>query len=443
MPKNGKCQPFEIRGVIEGFYGPPWTHAARLRMIDFMAGAGFNAYCYAPKDDPFHRERWREPYPADAFKKLAQLISRCNARGVDFCWAVSPGLSVAYTNAKLFKTLADKMLSVADKGVKTFALLLDDIPPELAHAADRKRYASLGHAHADYANRLHERLLKSMPGCTLFFCPTDYIGTQSTPYLEAVGPGMDPRIHIFWTGPHVVSRSITAADARAMGEILRRKPLLWDNYPVNDYNRNVLNLGPLRNRDPQLGSLLSGCFANPMNEAEASKIPLRTMADYMKDPGGYDPDASWRNAVRATGRNARGAATLAAIGDYCSNKVFPDQPHSPAWAQIEMARNGNRRALLAAMRKLHNISGDLRQGVPNRRLAKDLRLYARKLERLARAITLAHEIARAPQARKPALRKQIAPLLRDIRRDPKIVCAGALQCYLFDTAREIMPDLVV
>jgi hyaluronoglucosaminidase len=25
------------RGVVEGFYGVPWSHEARLRMLDFMA----------------------------------------------------------------------------------------------------------------------------------------------------------------------------------------------------------------------------------------------------------------------------------------------------------------------------------------------------------------------------------------------------------------------
>jgi hyaluronoglucosaminidase len=429
--------------VIEGFYGPPWTHAARLRMIDFMADAGFNAYCYAPKDDPYHRERWREPYPKPAFQKLAQLINRCNERGIDFCWAVSPGLSVAYSNAKLFKVLADKMLSVAGKGVKTFALLLDDIPPELQSKADKNRYPSLGHAHADYANRLHDRLIKSIPGCTLFFCPTDYIGTASTPYLEALSADLKPEIPVFWTGPKVVSRDISAKDARAMGKVLKRKPLLWDNYPVNDYNRNVLNLGPMRNRDPQLGALLAGSFANPMNEDEASKIPLRTMADYMNDPVGYDADKSWKKALRAAGGGPKGEATLKTIAEYCSNHVFPDEPHSCAWERIDKAKNGRPQSLLAAMRKMQNISGALRETVANPNLVKDLRAHAVKLERLAQAIVLAHGLARAPESERAALRRRLEPLVRGIRYDSKIVAAGALQYYLFDLVAQAAPDMNV
>jgi len=62
---NVASSPFSVgfanRGVIEGFYGPPWSHQDRLDMIRFMGRVGMNMYFYGPKDDPFHREKWREP----------------------------------------------------------------------------------------------------------------------------------------------------------------------------------------------------------------------------------------------------------------------------------------------------------------------------------------------------------------------------------------------
>ena len=48
---------FAIRGVIEGFYGTPWSDEQRLDMIDFLAAHRFNTFLYTPKDDPFLRER--------------------------------------------------------------------------------------------------------------------------------------------------------------------------------------------------------------------------------------------------------------------------------------------------------------------------------------------------------------------------------------------------
>ncbi|HEY4397239.1 MAG TPA: beta-N-acetylglucosaminidase domain-containing protein, partial [Acidimicrobiia bacterium] len=50
-------RPVPLRGVIEGFYGRPWSLTDRLEMIEFLAERGMNAYVYAPKSDPKHRDR--------------------------------------------------------------------------------------------------------------------------------------------------------------------------------------------------------------------------------------------------------------------------------------------------------------------------------------------------------------------------------------------------
>ena len=42
-------------GVVEGFYGRPWTEAERRMMLHFLGEHGMNLYVYAPKDDPYHR----------------------------------------------------------------------------------------------------------------------------------------------------------------------------------------------------------------------------------------------------------------------------------------------------------------------------------------------------------------------------------------------------
>ena len=54
---------FQRRGIVEGFFGPPWSMAHRKALFRFGAKRGMNTYLYAPKDDPYHRERWRDPYP--------------------------------------------------------------------------------------------------------------------------------------------------------------------------------------------------------------------------------------------------------------------------------------------------------------------------------------------------------------------------------------------
>ena len=64
-----------LRGTIEGFYGEPWSHDERLDQIEFYGDVKANTYIYAPKDDPYHRDRWREPYPADKLAELGELVT--------------------------------------------------------------------------------------------------------------------------------------------------------------------------------------------------------------------------------------------------------------------------------------------------------------------------------------------------------------------------------
>src|ERR1700694_2251906 len=83
---------FAVRGVVEGFYGAPWTHDARLEVMSFLAGRGMNAYAYAPKDDARHRAEWRVPYDKAELEHFRELSAYGEAHGVKFGFAISPGL---------------------------------------------------------------------------------------------------------------------------------------------------------------------------------------------------------------------------------------------------------------------------------------------------------------------------------------------------------------
>ena len=60
-------------------------------MLRFEGQHAMNVYYYAPKDDPYHRARWREPYPRDQLKRLGELVETAHQNFVDFCFAISPG----------------------------------------------------------------------------------------------------------------------------------------------------------------------------------------------------------------------------------------------------------------------------------------------------------------------------------------------------------------
>jgi hyaluronoglucosaminidase len=290
---------FPIRGVIEGFYGVFYTFPERNDLVRFVGEHGYNLYIYAPKNDRQHRARWWEPYPTRLMEQFANTVDLAEAQGVRFCYAISPAPTIAFAKDEDFQKLAVKLIDFFRQGVRSFSLLLDDIDPGFRYEEDRHRYQNYAQAQADLCNRTFDFLTAMDAACTLSMCPTDYYGKPPfSQYLTELGRELRPEIDVFYTGQEVCSPEITAGDAQAYAEALGRKPVIWDNYPVNDLQmQSELHIGPIRGRDPELGGVVKGIVANNMLQAEASKIPLATIGDYFREPGGYNAENSWMAAI--------------------------------------------------------------------------------------------------------------------------------------------------
>jgi len=289
---------FPERGVVEGFYGTPWTHQDRVDILRFEGAHGMNVYYYAPKDDLYHRKLWRDAYPPEAQKRLGELARAAQQNFVDFCFAISPGLTMTYSSERDFEVLTDKLASVGKLGVSCFALFLDDVPQDLQDPQDQAQFKTLAQAHIYLTNKLYKHLKEQSAANRLVLTPTTYTdewGNRN--YLQELGAGADPGVSIVWTGPKVFSPAITVEQAREWGGYIHRLPLIWDNFPVNDGTRWCRYLGPLTGRDPHLPSVVRGLVSNPMNEARASMIPLQTIADYLWNAAAYDPAQSETHAV--------------------------------------------------------------------------------------------------------------------------------------------------
>ncbi|MEZ5190950.1 MAG: protein O-GlcNAcase [Schumannella sp.] len=298
-----------IRGVIEGFYGTPWTHAQRLDMIDFVASIGMNTFVYAPKDDALLRRDWRMPYSGPALDALAALIERCRSGGVGFVFALSPGLSMRYSEPADLDALLTKYRQVLELGATGIALLLDDIPPRLQHAGDVRAFPSLVAAQVVLVGRVHDAL----PSVPLMVAPTRYWGKGDEPEIVELGRGLDPAIDIFWTGRAICSPELEEADARGFLAATGHAPLYWDNFPVNDVAMTgELHIGPYLGRDPGLAGIARGVIANAMPLAESSKVGLSSVAEYANDPAGFDPEAAWERALeRVAGADLDAVRTFA------------------------------------------------------------------------------------------------------------------------------------
>jgi hyaluronoglucosaminidase len=300
-----------VRGVIEGFYGRPWSHEERLDLIRFCGGHGLTTWVHAPKDDPYHRKRWREPYPEAELAQLAELVAACEQAGVELAYALAPGLDVDYEDERELEAAAAKCEQVRAAGVRVFQLLWDDV--EHRHEPERS-----GELQAAWSNRFRAAVAQAGP---LVVCPMGYAGTGDSPYRRGFGAALDPGVLVYWTGPEVVSLAIAreeldAAAARFRGHEL----LIWDNYPVNDFAPGTLFLGPLRARDPRLADGgCAGLIANAMLQAVPSKLALATVAEWARDPAVYEPLAAYERALRA-----HGAEVLAALGEPAREVAPPD-----------------------------------------------------------------------------------------------------------------------
>lgn len=290
---------FKKRGYIEGFYGPTWENSKRRSVMKLMAANGMNTFYYAPKDDLYHREKWREPYPEKELAELKALFDLANENYMSFYWAVGPGLTYHYTSEEDFSLLMAKIKSIYNIGVRNFGLLLDDIPWDFQYDDDQSSYESIIDAHIDLVNKAYSYLKEFDSSINLTVCPTQYSGDENGEYISKFGSSIPEDVDLFWTGAEICSRVLTVREADALYSSTKHKPLYWDNYPVNDCEMyHELHLGAIIGRDRELYKHCEGIISNVMEYAECSKIPLLTIADFLWNPVAYDPKKSLQNAHR-------------------------------------------------------------------------------------------------------------------------------------------------
>ncbi len=272
-----------LSGVIEGFYGPPWSQAERLQLFGRMRDWGLNTYVYAPKDDLKHRALWRETYTAAEAENLGALIHAAREHGLRFIYALSPGLDLRYGDVFEVNLLRAKFDQLLALGCEHFALLLDDIP-------DHCDTGSLAASQCAVTNELFRWLRERNAVAQLAFCPTPYCGRMAerglggTDYLATMGRELMPEIEVFWTGPEIISREIAVAPIRELAATLRRQPLIWDNLQANDYDGRRFFCGPYAGRAPELRGEVRGLLLNPNCEFPLNFVPVRTLAKFVNSP---------------------------------------------------------------------------------------------------------------------------------------------------------------
>ncbi|MER6924093.1 beta-N-acetylglucosaminidase domain-containing protein, partial [Streptomyces spiralis] len=292
-----------VRGTTEGFYGTPWTHEQRLAQLDFMGRTKQNRYLYAPGDDPYRQDRWREPYPAAQRAAFRELAERARRNHVTLAWAVAPGQSLCFASDADVQALTRKLDAMWALGFRAFQLQFQDVSYSEWHCgADPDRFGSgpeaAARAQARVANAVARHLTERHPGAVpLSLMPTEFYEDGTTPYRQALAGELDESVQVAWTGVGVVPRTITGGELAEAREAFGHPLVTMDNYPVNDYAEDRIFLGPYTGREPAVANGSAALLANAMQQAEASRIPLFTAADYAWNPRDYRPEESWRAAI--------------------------------------------------------------------------------------------------------------------------------------------------
>jgi hypothetical protein len=284
-------------GIIEGFYGPLYSWEERRSLIAALVPHGYGFYLYAPKADAYLRRQWDQPHPPEQAQALADFAAFCREQGVRFGVGLSPFEVFNHFDAKAQAALADKLAFLDSVGVDELAILFDDMHSDLPDLAARQ---------AEIMGWVRERTNARQ----LTICPTYYsddpvldrvFGLRPENYLATLGEQLHPDIRVFWTGEEVCAREVSPGHLEKVGRLLKRKPLLWDNYPVNDGDRmsRHLHLRGFTGRPAANAGFLAGHAINPALQPALTTIPAITLAHSYRQGRDYQYVQSFRQAAEA------------------------------------------------------------------------------------------------------------------------------------------------
>jgi hyaluronoglucosaminidase len=440
---------FVIRGVIEGFYGKPWTHEQRMDMFDFMSRNHYNTYVYAPKDDPYQRLNWFEAYPSEQASLMKDLIQSTESKGIRFVYSISPGIPIPLPTKPVTTEMEQKSISFSSKsdreklktkidqlremGVHTVMLSFDDVKTELKKEDQTVYGSDYALAHMELANELLQEMKQKEADFELWFAPTRYHGLKDNPYWQTLRSELDPSIEVIWTGLSILSKSIDSGQADLATQLLGRKPLIWDNFPVNDYTYEInkrpqIILGPIEFRSADLHQHTAGLLANPMIQPEASKLALYTIGQYLNQPASYDAKTAWLQALG----NAEGVSNpgpLAKFSEYARLSALRSDPNpyfislaGAYWIAYDSGEVGAEQVdpLRRELEQLKDLPKQLRSAVSNPELLAELDPWLNKLGAEGEAALLALEMTQLPKndPKHQVLRNELEKKVQELSQNP-------------------------
>ena len=289
--------PIPQLGLVEGFFGRPWSWTERRGVMQRLAPHGFGFHIYAPKADAYLRRRWSEPHPDAEAQAMADFAAACRKAGMRFGVGLSPFEVYLDFGQAAKDALARKLKLLDEMGVQDLAILFDDMRGDVEDLAARQ--AEIVHFAAERTGA--DRVIM----CPVYYSDDPVLdrvfGARPPRTLEDLGARLDPAIGVFWTGEEVCSRELSPGHLGRVAEQLRRKPTLWDNYPVNDGARmsRRLHLRAFTGRPATIGDAVAAHAVNPMLQPTLSCIPILTLEQSYRLGAAYSYGAAGRAAAEA------------------------------------------------------------------------------------------------------------------------------------------------
>jgi hypothetical protein len=366
------------RGVIEGYYGVPYSEEVTEDLFRFMARYKMNSYMYGAKSDPYHSQYWEKPYPQTITPEqkkigmmtqdmMGNLAKVATANKVNFIWAIHPGTAFFNTESDdVLNKIMEKYESMYKLGMRQFGVFVDDcgVPEDsasLSIGAQRltalqqlvdKKWNYKGAAPADtvkplnYVPQLYAYSWVSKEKAGRFFRALSATPQKTVIYITGRN---------IWSVPN-------NEDPDIVSKWLGREVGWWWNYPCNDNDMDKLFVSGMYDNfrdekhidnDAKMPDSLGvkTLISNPMQQGAASKIALFSIGDY-----------AWNNAAFNEPKSFE-AAVPAVVGKDYAEAYFTVRPYlrhydydSP-WPTLEQMRK-----LATACKKLKALANSDNEG---------------------------------------------------------------------------------
>lgn len=361
------------RGVIEGYYGMPYSLDVTKDLLHFMMRYKMNSYMYGAKSDAYHSQYWDKPYPTALTEEqksmgcftagdMEEICKVSAATKVNFIWAIHPGKAFTGKDNSVIERIMGKFELMHGLGVRQFAVFVDDVgvptdAPTLALNAKRLtdlqnamdgKWNSKGANPADTLKPLHFVPQLYAYGWEKPQVRTDfYKALSNTPHKTQVYITGEQ----VWTVPNNHDLNVVETD-------FGRGVAWWWNYPCNDnadawtfpadMYSNFVDMPEIDSKST-LPKSLDNCaslLSNPMQQGEIAKIPLFSVADYAWNNSGFNSVESWKAALPAVIGRMDYAKALSEIIPYLRMND-PDE----LGAMIDAYKNGGDAAQLKSVLK--------------------------------------------------------------------------------------------